>query len=137
MYITFVPDSPDVTVGGTCIGGVSENNQCQLTCEARGGNPADVIGYKWLFRRKFTDTYDELSSSATVSSYSIDAASYEDAGVYACHVSHIAGDVSSDATVEVSCKWDVAALSAKIVWCRAFLSLAMSVPESLVPVQQL
>ena len=115
MYITFVPDSPDVTVGGTCIGGVSENNQCQLTCEARGGNPADVIGYKWLFRRKFKDTYDELSSSVAASSYSIDSASYLNAGVYACHVSHIAGDVSSDATVEVSCKWPITVYNAKTV----------------------
>ena len=114
----FVSDSPDVSAGGSCIGGVSENRQCQLTCHTRGGNPADVIGYKWLFKHKFTDTYDELSSSASASSYSIYSASYDDAGDYTCHVSHIAGDVSSDATVEVSCKWDITVFGAKIVWCK-------------------
>ena len=88
-----------------CSRGVTESGTCQLTCEARGGFPADVINYEWRFKGKFTDTVGALSSGATVSSYSIVSASYRDAGHYTCHVTHAAGNVSSDPeTVEVSCK---------------------------------
>ena len=94
---------PTVMVGGTCGGGFSENDQCLLTCETRGGYPADVTSYEWRLKRKFKDRFETLSS--TTRSYSIVSASYRDAGDYTCHVTHVAGDVSSDATtVQVSCK---------------------------------
>ena len=88
-----------------CSRGVTESGTCQLTCEARGGFPADVINYEWRFKHKFADTVRALSSGAAASSYSIVSASYRDAGDYACHVTHAAGDVSSGVeVVEVSCK---------------------------------
>ena len=100
-----ISDPPTVVVGRTCSGSVMEQAQCQLSCETRGGYPVDVTSYVWRFKGKFTDSSEVLSSGAAASSYSIVSPSYSDAGDYTCHVTHAAGNVSSDPeTVEVSCK---------------------------------
>ena len=81
---------------------VLQNSSLTLTCEATGGNPTEVLSYRWNFEPRYKGTSELISN--TNKHWVFDSVQYTNAGVYTCAATNMAGVGNGSEEILVNCK---------------------------------